>query len=881
MKPQQIPISYAKINPSGQLVVGLEDGTVLNAGYVHGPTGPSGPQGKQGEIGHTGIKGPGISILKTFDDKLYYTIENKTFIAGTLPSITGATGKAGTLINRIYIDYQNYLHLITDNGIDFNAGKVSGPTGPRGFVGPPGITGPTGEQGKPFKITKMQTINNRLVVTDDTNKSYDCGIIAVTGVTGPPGFYDSVKVENGHLYFQYGQTMIDAGYVKGDIGPSGSTGNQGPTGPINMITECKIEHDKLSFCDTFGNIIHSSGSLYSPTGPTGSRGERGPVGKTNAIREATININGELVLTDYSNKIYTTTGSDLRGPTGYTGSTGATGPCPPVNIEYDENGNLTLCIGDNIKVMHIRGDTGYTGKIGETGATGPQGLRGFKGSTGCIGPTGPIYSFVDIQLNSDNSLIFKDVVNNEFITQSFNIPTGPRGATGPVSELDDVYINDFHQLVLVCGGKEYTTHQKLPRGPKGDITTFDSIIYKDKHLVIQDSNKQTYMFSGLEGPIGPTGPINYLSNATIDGDNNLYFTDTMGKEYNAGKIISPTGPKGDLSNIEKIFITPETGLLNIIVNDKIITSEQSIIGPTGCMGIGIAAIDEKGTVYTTNGHSYNLHLPTGPVGPQGISIKHANIQDNIISFILENDEKIILQGKLDTVTGCTGYTGHTGYTGYTGYTGNIGPTGPKGYIEPYTGTGLFGTSIHNDDDIYTSYSTIINSLRHPESYYPTHFGLGMHKTLNNTPDYTSIILGNHESVLGPDNDMNAVAIGNYSGQIHQGQHSISIGFQSGFKDQNSYAIAIGEQSGKHGQGAYSVAIGYKAGFKSCQSFSNCIGFRTEANHENTNVINASNTSLESTQANSTFIKPIRKVNYNKKYIPLFYDPDTGELVTIV
>lgn len=845
MKPRQIPMSYAKVNPSGQLVVGLEDGTVLNAGYVHGPTGPSGPQGKQGEIGHTGHKGPGISILKTFDDKLYYTIENKTFIAGTLPSITGATGKAGTSINRIYIDYQNYLHLITDTGTDFNAGKISGPTGPRGFIGAPGFTGPTGEQGKPFKISRMQTINNRLVVTDDTNKSYDCGIIAVTGITGPPGYYESIKVDSddGHLYFKYGENSIDAGLVKGDTGPTGiqgPIGKQGEQGPINCITECKIEHDNsLTFRDQSGNLTYSIGSLNIPTGPTGSRGERGPIGKTNAIREAIINDNGELVLTDYSNKIYTTTGYDLRGS---TGKMGPTGPTLSVSIEY-ENDNLKLCIGDVIKIMNIRGNTGAigaTGIIGATGATGQQGLRGIKGSTGCPGPTGPIYSFVDIQLRSDNSLVFKDAVNKEFTTQSLNIPTGPTGPIGPVPVLDDIYINDSYQLVVVFQGKEYITRQKLPRGPKGDITKFDSIIYKDKHLVIQDSNKKIYTFTGLEGPIGPTGPINYLSKARVDDDNNLYFKDAVGKEYNAGKIYSPTGPRGDLCTIDKIFITPDTGLLNMVVNDKIITSEQSVMGPTGStgsMGVGISAIDEKGTVYMTDGHSYNLHLPTG--------------------------------------------TGYTGSVGPTGPSGSRGPKGPRGYIEPYNGTGLFGTYIGGGgDNVYTSYNNIINELRHPESYYPTHFGLGMHKTLYKTPDYTSIVLGNHEADLGPDNDINAVAIGNYSGQIKQGKHSISIGFQSGFKDQNSYAIAIGEQSGKHWQGSYSVAIGYKAGFKSCQSFSNCIGFRTEAHHTNTNVINASNISLESTHANSTFIKPIRKVNYDKKYVPLFYDQETGELITI-
>ena len=150
-----------------------------------------------------------------------------------------------------------------------------------------------------------------------------------------------------------------------------------------------------------------------------------------------------------------------------------------------------------------------------------------------------------------------------------------------------------------------------------------------------------------------------------------------------------------------------------------------------------------------------------------------------------------------------------------------------------------------------------------------------------TPDYTAIVIGNHLCDFGPDNEPNSVAIGNYSGQQKQGQHSIAIGFSAGYNEQQSFSIAIGDKAARYGQGAYSIALGYKAGFKSCQSFSNCIGFRTEAPHTNTNVINASSQPLCSTQQEATFIKPIRKVSANKtkRYKQLFYDEETGELVT--
>jgi hypothetical protein len=358
MKPQQIPISYAKVNPSGQLVVGLEDGTILNAGYVFGPSGPTGAKGPIGNMGPTGTRGPGVTTLKTFDDKLYYTIENKTFIAGQLPTLTGPTGKAGTSINRIYLDVGGNLHFISNVGDDFNIGKVYGPTGPKGPFGPPGPLGPTGLQGKSFQITRMQTINNRLIVTDDTNKSFDCGAIAVTGITGPPGYYESIYTEGGNLYFKHGQKVVNAGSVKGDTGCIGPTGKQGRPGPLNTIKECCVENNKLVITDRSGSKIYSSGeSLLGPTGPTGALGPRGPMGRTNAIRHATINNGGELVLTDYSDKVYTTTGCDVRGN---TGCTGPTGPSASVDMNYT-HGFLDLKINEQGLKMYVQGPTGTTG----------------------------------------------------------------------------------------------------------------------------------------------------------------------------------------------------------------------------------------------------------------------------------------------------------------------------------------------------------------------------------------------------------------------------------------------------------------------------------------------------------------------------------------
>jgi hypothetical protein len=771
MRPQQIPISYAKINPSGQLVVGLEDGTILNAGYVFGPSGPTGASGPIGPLGPTGPRGASLSVLKTFDDKLYYTIDNKTFIAGSLPTITGPTGKAGTSINRVFLDVGGNLHLVSNLGQDFNVGRVYGPTGMKGPFGPPGPIGPTGAQGKSFQISRMQTINNRLIVTDDNGKSFDCGIIAVTGITGPPGYYDSIYIENDNLHFKYKNKVIDAGNIKGPTGERGPIGHTGPVGPLNCIRQALVENGKIVLVDRNGRKTYSSGD--SLVGPTGSTGPIGPIG-------------------------------------------------PPINIEtkYTNDGQLELYMNDTM--VTIIGPTGSTGPIG---ITGPRGGRGIVGHTGCTGPTGPKYSFENISID-DSIITFKDV-NSSF---SIKMPTGP---TGPMLQLESIDVNNEDKLVLTdVHGHKYTSNHKLPCGPQGPPGMIKDVYTKDTSLFLVGENDQVFEMTGLQGPTGCTGP---------------------------------RGPRGKLTNIKQVVVTPN-GQLTLIDNcDNITTSDESIIGPTGHTGVGIARIKDN-IVYTTDEQCYRLNVPTGATGctgctgPPGMHVVTGQVIDNKLTLFYENGSSVYVEGDLSGPTGCTG---------------------PMGELKPYNGTGVFGSSLFEQDG-NKSYSYIIDSLRKPSSFYPTHLGLGLHTSLYSTPDYTSIVLGNHLCDTGPNNEPNAVAIGNYSGQQSQGQHSIAIGFCAGYHQQESFAIAIGDKAARYGQGAHSLAIGYKAGFKSCLPFSNCIGFRTEAPHANVNVINASAQSLSSMESGATFIKPIRQVtaDKNKRYKQLYYDQDTGELVVL-
>jgi len=74
-------------------------------------------------------------------------------------------------------------------------------------------------------------------------------------------------------------------------------------------------------------------------------------------------------------------------------------------------------------------------------------------------------------------------------------------------------------------------------------------------------------------------------------------------------------------------------------------------------------------------------------------------------------------------------------------------------------------------------------------------------------------------------------------------------------------VAIGNEAGKHIQGNYSIAIGTYAGQSN--------------QHANTIVLNAQTaTALNSTQANSFFVRPIRFA-WNQHQ--LMYNSATGEI----
>lgn len=114
----------------------------------------------------------------------------------------------------------------------------------------------------------------------------------------------------------------------------------------------------------------------------------------------------------------------------------------------------------------------------------------------------------------------------------------------------------------------------------------------------------------------------------------------------------------------------------------------------------------------------------------------------------------------------------------------------------------------------------------------------------------------------------AVAIGYQAANNSQDYQAIALGFSAGIKQAN-YAVALGSlagygNNGANTQGANSIAIGYTAGYN--------------ISHANTIILNGSGQQLDSTQANSLFVKPIRDVTGNASFtVTLKYNPTTGEI----
>ena len=138
---------------------------------------------------------------------------------------------------------------------------------------------------------------------------------------------------------------------------------------------------------------------------------------------------------------------------------------------------------------------------------------------------------------------------------------------------------------------------------------------------------------------------------------------------------------------------------------------------------------------------------------------------------------------------------------------------------------------------------------------------------NNLPvciDQTCVNIGNDIGIAGY--GTKNVCIGNGAGAYNLGSGCVALGFQACHSNssQKDNRVSIGYQAGYSNQGESCIAIGYKAGYLN--------------QHDNTIILSSDNAELNSTQANSLFVKRIRNVNNGRGVNGmLYYNPSTYEI----
>ena len=123
----------------------------------------------------------------------------------------------------------------------------------------------------------------------------------------------------------------------------------------------------------------------------------------------------------------------------------------------------------------------------------------------------------------------------------------------------------------------------------------------------------------------------------------------------------------------------------------------------------------------------------------------------------------------------------------------------------------------------------------------------------------------------------SVAVGERAAQSYQEDNSIAVGYQAGWQYQNTHAVAIGHQAARVRQNVYAVALGAYAGGTSQGIGSVAIGARAICPVSNSIIISAKGDIYTASNANSTYINPIRSSNAHNSTGILTYTTE-GEVV---
>ena len=158
-----VSVTGAAVNVNGQLVVQLSNGQQINAGAVVGPQGPFGPQGAAGAKGDTGAQGvkgdTGAQGVK--GDTGTTGATGATGLQGVKgdTGLQGVQGVAGRNVASTAIDGNGNLQITLRDGVILTAGHVVGAQGAQGIQGLQGIAGVQGVKGDTGASVSSAVVN--------------------------------------------------------------------------------------------------------------------------------------------------------------------------------------------------------------------------------------------------------------------------------------------------------------------------------------------------------------------------------------------------------------------------------------------------------------------------------------------------------------------------------------------------------------------------------------------------------------------------------------------------------------------------------------------------------------------------------------------------
>lgn len=244
-------------------------------------------------------------------------------------------------------------------------------------------------------------------------------------------------------------------------------------------------------------------------------------------------------------------------------------------------------------------------------------------------------------------------------------------------------------------------------------------------------------------------------------------------------------------------------------------------------------------------------------------------------------------------TGATGPIGATGLTGATGASGGV-PAGQNREIQ-FNGNGAFGATgaltygldsnsigilqVNNGTAIFWVPDRQNFSFNGVQSWKTNSVSIGAGAGTGNVASrgHYSVAIGDF---AGKSIGNGTVAIGTNAGSSLNTlgpANSVAIGYMAMSNSQFGFNIAIGQEAGKNNQEGYSIALGIEAGKENQGQGAIAIGRLAGNNnqHDNTIVLNAqSNTALNTAQANSLYIKPVRNTGSNNV---IHYNTTSGEV----